>query len=236
MPAAEFHRRRRYIAFNEKDEALFSLAVLRAFPEVIFVRATVPRQPTYTYFESLCDSGGASVRIIVADQNWMPVWREDVDWNRFAIENPVKRTFKYSRSKWYWGPADVAHRWSWTPPTLEMGNIEFEYHRDDAEMKRFIRQVLKIGEKLSTNRLADSHDNWQRSVQRAGGGMVWAGHHALTWCREGERRMLLGNRRPCIDWEPPTTPWHSALNTHFEEWRQRWPDGRVPPFRNAPDD
>jgi hypothetical protein len=222
--------------FDEVDEARFSLALKEAFPAARIVSSARSREPRLCEFGSLTESGGFAVLVMVPEPFWAPEWSHYAEYDLYHLVNPAKRSFSYSRSNWYWGPRDMAHRWSWTPPTLERGEVEFEYRRDDLEMKRFMRQVLKLVEQLSTNRLSGGDPEGQMTFAKAGGGLFWAGHHALTWCQENDRRMLLGCRRPCTDWRRPETPWHRRLDASLEEWRQQFPAGRIPPFRNAPDE
>jgi hypothetical protein len=67
------------------------------------------------------------------------------------------------------------------------------------------------------------------TMAEASGGMLWYGHQALAWCREGgERRMLEGATRPRDDWEIPKDPWYQDLMRRAmdtEGWNAKTLDG-----------
>lgn len=197
------HKRVREVILNERDEAIFTLALKQKFPDITF---TAHHHDMYGG-DRPCTSIATSDSIVV----WACIGRQ---WSPDLYLHIV-------RSRWTWGMTGVdSSRWAWDPPTLERGSIGSSYMPGDEVARRFIQTVWRIIARIATNRTQSGSALVRQlndmdhltMADPAGDDMSWCGHQALVWCREGsERRMLYGVARPRDDWEIPKDRWYQDL-------------------------
>lgn len=227
-PCENVRWKSRDLLFTAKDEAILSAALREAFPAVTFVEE-VTQAPSQ--LEWIPDVVGRTIlQILVPDDKlWTPEFRH-VSQGWYEICNMPARHLRFHRSTWIWNDGWPDTKWAWDPPTLEAGSITGSYRVGDPrerEITRFLREVWSILARISTNRLkgGDPRGNELMGGDRlmmaeATPGLYWTGHHALEWCRNGanlgQRRMLMGCRRPCDDWDPPIDPWYRGLVARVE--------------------
>ena len=85
------------------------------------------------------------------------------------------------------------------------------YDRTSDDDRAFVNKLWRLLNRLMTNRLKSAMRLERHTMAEAKGGVMWAGHHALQWCREGERRMVNGSLVPCDDWALPDDDWYQDL-------------------------
>jgi hypothetical protein len=209
MPDSGPHRgdqnprtRGRQTIFAERDEAIFTLALLDAYPDMTF---TSQHREMYGG-DRPCTSIALSDSFVVwarVDRGWAPDFYLHI-----------------TRSYWSWGnPYRGVGRWAWDPPTLGGGGIGSSYMPGDDLSRLFIQRVWRIIERISTNRVKRGHplgnemmDGDRTLMADVKYGDTWCGHQALSWAREGgNRRMLEGSARPCDDWDIPRDKWYRDL-------------------------
>lgn len=213
--------RYRYLILDRFDEAMLSLAIKDAFPTTLFSEGgKADRTPEITFVNSIMDCGSIAT-IWIPDAGWRPEFRPPSEGRRFyTVANMPKNVFRYSSSSWFWGAGKQGvgdERWSFALPTPEFGAFSTNYEIGDKEAKRTVNAVWRILVKLTTNKMESPAFNEYVSVKIAKGGDFWAGHHVLEWVRGAPRRMIMGNRVPCDDWQPPDTPWHLDLRRRVIE-------------------
>jgi hypothetical protein len=223
--------RYRDMAFDEVDDALLSLALIDAFPTVLFMNGGRPNEkPEIDSKTSIPDCISPAIDIFVPERGWEPKYQRNSRYkNWFDLLNPPKHVAYYVRSTWQNNFVDPENpKWAFRWPTLEYGRISSNIRNDDLEDKAFVSALWKIITKLSTGRYCAGYFDWKTPLKETSRKPFLVGNHALAWCLEGDRRMVMGYAHPCTDWKPPETPWHRDLNRRFEAWRQRWPGGVVP--------
>jgi hypothetical protein len=211
--------------FIEPDEAIFSLALTDEFPDITFTA----HHPDVLGGNHPCGS------IALSDSDIVYVHIGPITANRYL---------HILRSRWGWGwPWIAPERWSWDPPTLGHGVISTSHVIGDEEARLFGVRVWRILGKIATNKLKGGtpetnayYGGDRKLMSESKGGMYWAGHQALAWCRAGgERRMLDGLIRPCDDWEVPQNAWYQDLVRRAmatEAWYARTlgpRDAEIPP-------
>ena len=218
-------KRAREIIFNERDEAIFTLALQQRFPDVTFTAEHREmfggNRPCASI--ALSDS---SVVLAMIDRQWSP-----------------DLYLHIRRSCWNWGWNWIdPSRWGWDPPTLDPGSIGSSYLPGDDVARRFIQTVWRIIARIATNRAQSGsalvrklNDMDNLTMAEASGHLYWCGHQALAWCREGgERRMLHGAARPRDDWEIPKDPWYQDLMRRAMD-TEGWTAKTLPGWRDAGD-
>jgi hypothetical protein len=210
---------------------MLSLAILDVFPTAIFKNGgRPPEQPEMVSKGSIPDCVSPIIDIYVPEVGWKPTFQRDAGYAKwFNLLNPPKHFAFYIRSTWqnnFVDPEDP--KWAFRWPTLEYGWISSNIRNGDPEDKAFVSALWKIITKLSTGRYCAGYFDWKTPLKETSRKPFLVGNHALAWCLDGDRRMVMGYAHPCTDWKPPDTSWHRDLNARFEVWRQRWPGGVVP--------
>lgn len=222
----------RVLVLLRKDEAIFSEALRRSFPNVVFLSKSGDR-----VCSSIPDAAGHRVSIMFPEElSWCPVPAFDpVTGDRSGFVGlSENRWLSYGRGHWDWNLGSGPPRrdqLAYDPPTPMWGNIQGSYDVLDPEKETFFRitrKVWRIIERIATNRVKFGHPlgselegRGRQTMADAIGHDEWFGHCALEWCRDGirkgERRMLCATRRPADDWEVPSDPWYQALRRTVEE-------------------
>jgi hypothetical protein len=91
--------------------------------------------------------------------------------------------------------------------TRHHGYLRGTYLRNDKETLRFIRSILWISRKITTNRLKVLH--WQTGETRwPSESGPYCGFDALQWCLQSPYHAIDGHYRPTDDWVMPDSPWY----------------------------
>jgi hypothetical protein len=211
----------RYLVLDRIDEAMMCLAIKDAFPTALFsVGGAGLRKPELAFVDTIMGRGSVA-DIWIPDAGWRPELRiPEGGPALYVITNVPKNVINYSRSNWFWGAGKQGvddARWSFVLPTLENGNFGTNYDSKDEDSKRVVNAVWRILGRLTTNKNKSPSFNEYVSVKTAKGGIYRAGNHVMEWVRGAPRRMVMGSRVPCDDWQPPDTPWHRDLRRRVIE-------------------
>ena len=79
------------------------------------------------------------------------------------------------------------------------------YAREDKEQRAFLKKVMRLLGKVATNKLAGFVPGSRTDLMAIRSCDVWAGFHAIEWCREDPRRRL-GGCRPLEEVETGLPP------------------------------
>ena len=93
---------------------------------------------------------------------------------------------------------------------MKRGFLYGWYARDDKEQNAFLNKVMRLLGKVATRKLAKFAPGSWTHVVPAKPVFVWAGFHAIEWCRKDNRRRLsVFGYRPLEEVEtglPPLPP------------------------------
>lgn len=188
----------RVLCFNQADAHDFGEALRERFPRIRF------RMFDYTYlqsrpapgeqprldiplYESLGDPSEWRFSVWIEPEGWEPVWEGPNKNNLMVITNKPVLRFAFDISRCYPRPYG---------DNLHQGQIWAYYRADDKETARFLNAVWRISAKLSTNVLDIVDPETGAVTYKATRSMIWAGYHALDWCRADPRHFIDGNIRP----------------------------------------
>ena len=191
----------RQLAFHPDDAQEFGDALRERFPAIRFrdhhtcrkkIRGKI-REIEYREVGSLCDPDGISFHVWIEPENWKPVWGKSNEYGERPILNQPRLHFAYDKS-------------AFLPPTyteLRPGRIWAYYAADDREHKRFLDAVWRMVAKMSSN-VFDVIDMKTGEINRPNQRwMMFAGHHALEWCRADPQRRLDQSLRPADGYTTP---------------------------------
>ena len=210
--------RTRLKVMDDFDDAMLSLALEDAYPQVVFedVNAAT-RIERFVRRESIPECTRTFVFVHFVPEGWEPdfVFPPGGSFPGYLM-NPPRYSLHYQRCEWFWG---VPHggNWAFDLPTLEHAQISINHDRDSKEDRAFVAKLWRLFDRLMINRLKHPYSPKPFMQADAKGGDFWAGHHALEWCLGGDRRMLMGHSIPCDDWAPPDSDWHEDLRRRVIE-------------------
>ena len=204
--------RKRHKLMDDFDDALLSFALKDAFPGVVFQdREAQSDTERFVRRSSIPECRSSIVHIRFVPEGWEPDFvfppGFGFPWN---MMNPPKYTLDYCRNDWFWGVPQTDN-WIFSLPTMEVSSMDIDYDRSSDDDRVLVTKLWRVLNRLMTNRLKSALRSEWRTMAEAKGGVMWAGHHALQWCREGERRMLGGSLIPCDDWALPDNDWYQDL-------------------------
>ena len=219
-----FWKKREFV-FTPEDEQAFTDLLKETFPNIRFLdqdalgegkhqaygerRSTT--EPELRYFDSLADPSNHTFICWLEPKGWQP----KIGPTRFApnsrcILNEPPLQFKFH-------PARVVHSTAYSygdtfrqkdkplPPTWSRpsGRLQANPCLDDTEYKAFLGKAYKLVTKIATNKLipTDPLTGWSHETPRPRGEPLWAGHHAIAWCRENPRHFLGSTYRPADEAE-----------------------------------
>lgn len=206
-----FRFKTRCTAMNAADAEDFSRALLEAYPNVRFVRhpyseyyvfkgrradgcwqtERVENQPPnlhVPYVDSMGVPDGGRFMVWLEPEGWEPIWFGPGKLGIYFIINEPKLWFVFGRSREYPHPPDLT--------VLDDSRIESRYHRANKEHQAFLNKVWRIVAKLTSQALV-LHDKDTLEVKGLSErSMLWAGHHAIRWCREDPKRFITDRYKP----------------------------------------
>jgi hypothetical protein len=193
---------------------MLSFALKDAFPSILFSQHQILfDKPKLDVAPTIPECNGTALTFWLPRENWRPLFFPDQIYpQKFTFINQPHLFLHYYRTEWFWGSAVGERKWVFSLPMPERGHISTGQWIWDEELTEFRRSVSRILGKLMTNRLKHWHEKdkviHRKDSRRYG---TWAGLHVLDWCRDGPRRMINGEYRPCDDWELTETRWYSDL-------------------------
>ena len=195
----------RKVCLLPEDVKAFEGVLLDAFPDLRFLWDNYWKYTSLTnadgspadgqwpvfgavpYVESLHQDKDGWTRAWREPPDWQPVWGQTEYSNRnYVILNRPKFAFCYRRGRIRAG----AERRRPNLVCFEEGELWGRYAHEDKEEKAFLSKVMRLLGKVATNKLAVIAPGSWTEVIPAKPGWVWAGHHAIEWCRRNRRRRL----------------------------------------------
>ena len=118
--------------------------------------------------------------------DWQPVWGRREDATNYSILNSPAHKFSYRRGSIQRGRNPRRLDLTYLVP----GELWGRYAHEDKEQKRFLHKIMRLLGKVATNKLAVfATDSWIELFP-AKPVYIWAGFHAIEWCRKDPRRVL----------------------------------------------
>ena len=136
---------------------------------------------------------------------WRPVWGRREEAEYLIVLNQPPRRFGFLKGSIGRGGNPVQRNLV----NFRDGLLNGRYAREDKEQKAFLSKVMRLLGKVATNKLAIFAPDSRTRLIPAKPGYVWAGYHAIEWCRQDPRRRLGGAYRPLEEVEtglPPLPP------------------------------
>ncbi len=197
-PTPKMCSKGRLLCFNEADAHDFGEALRERFPRIRFrmfgytdlqCRPAAGEQPRLDIplYESLGDSSEWRFLVWIEPEGWEPEWEGPNKNNLMVITNKPVLQFVYDSSRRI-PPPDGNN--------LRPGQIWAYYRADDKECARFLNAVWRISARLSTNVLDVLDRKTGKVNYKATRTMIWAGYHALDWCRADPAHFIDENIRP----------------------------------------
>lgn len=112
-------------------------------------------------------------------------WKWSKEARIHRVANEPRLQFTFERSEVY--PEE---------PRLTLGRFWAYYEIADTEHKRFLEMVRRITGKLATNVFDVIDEKTGRTIYPRMQREIWAGRHAMNWCRADPRRRILSWLRP----------------------------------------
>lgn len=194
------HFKSRLIAMNEADAEAFSVSLREAFPDIRFLRhdywkrfedgRTIFLRPpglVVPYYSSLASPDDDFFLVWREPAGWRPDWQGPNKDGIYAIANEPRLQFVFDRC---WLPQHLDSR------SIPNGRIWARYEPGDKEHIRFLNQVWRLSQKLTTNILKIIDPQTGAVINPRCRDAIWAGFNALQWCREDPSRVIDENRRP----------------------------------------
>ena len=199
MASSDKASKMRIMAMAPVDADDFSVALKEAYPSIRFTDydygyvdirksgriRSIPMKILH-YCNSLTDPETWRFRVWLEPEEWTPHWTGPNENDVFVIPNKPTFQFIYDSSS-----LDVPR-----PDNLRPGRIWAYYKNEDKEHLRFLNRVWRIAARLTTN-ILDVVDEQTGDIRYPSGHtMVWAGYHALDWCRADPARRIDNTLRP----------------------------------------
>lgn len=202
--------RQRLKLMDAFDDAMLSFALKDAYPGVVFLDYIGAANTRLEERASIAECGDVVFIRFKEERSESDIEQPGRGWTRRAIGSPGPFMLQYRRNRWFWGSPHGGN-WAFDLPTLEHALMAIDHDRTSKADRAFVNKLWRLLNRLMTNRLKNPLWHGPFTLADAKGGDFWAGHHALQWCREGERRMLMGCRIPCDDWALPDDDWYQDL-------------------------
>ena len=174
-----------------------------------------PPELELKYFNSLSCAEEIYYTAWLEPDGWEPEWYEHVladgplldvtgrlwPWI-YLLRNEPTLQFEFHTSRIFEEPYPKVLAPELAAPLMSYvagGGISGVYLRDDVEHKRFLGRVWRILNRLTTNRLMLYNMRTRKPVEPREpekGLDVWAGHHAVAWCRANADRYVDHRYRP----------------------------------------
>jgi len=221
---------KKFTLMDAFDDAMFSMALQDAFPQVIFMAEYVGvSSPDDPLPQSIPECGGEIVCVYFPEHELTPEFTPlPYRKGRWKIKSPPSFELRYIRSNWFWGQAGGG-RWAFSPPTLNETQMSIRHDKSDKEQRQTVNKIWKTLRTVTTNKLKTGRrkDEFVSASGSFGSAGPRAGFHAIDWCRQAPDRMLDGLYMPCDDWEWPDDP-------YVQELRQRVIERFGPDFGKEP--
>lgn len=222
--AKERRKKSRKVVFTEDDERDYSELLLEAFPGIRFVSLddvsdqkilsaadAVGRPLQLRYFDSLAEHRVYSFFCWLEPEGWEPEIAPDpLTPGKFQVVNLPRLRFSYESDR---GILEDGYFFSSSfrvlkkplPPlwSRDAGAFHARFRIDDEEHQAFVRKAFRLVTKIASNRLfwVDQITGRAMGPPNKRGTDIWAGNHALAWCRENPRHLLCDNLRPEEEYE-----------------------------------
>lgn len=192
----------RMLVMDREDADAFSRSLREAYPGVRFLpfeywmrregKRTVKQEPlnlALHYYESLGDPEEFHFLVWVEPEDWHPDWTGPNENGIWYVTNEPRLQFVFHRS-------DVPPDWD---SDMRDGRVWAYYEKGDDEHRLFLNHVWRITTKLTTNYLQHVDRDTKIPTGPPSRPNLWAGLHALEWCREDPQRTLASDWRPVAD-------------------------------------
>lgn len=172
----------RQIIFTREDEATFSAALLKKFPEAIFIDKGAWPEPILQKRGSLADCESGSASVWFPPRRWRPKFAQHADGSHYVI-NTGPRALVYFGYRHPYLKTERTWEKDGMPPAIYDGVLHVSYGRPTPQMKRFAGQVWRVLGKVASYGLVDIAVPSGRVIYPTNGDRRWiaAGHHAILW-------------------------------------------------------